>query len=225
MLKRGIYSLKLISLLILSSCTLLTPRQEPLRDETSITTLRSLKATATIRMVRKSRLDFRGRALIIVQHPDLFRIELLGPFNQTAFIMTGDGERLSLFDVGKSVLHRWPANRGPYPFTGTEIVSSLLGTLPEAPGNGNPEGGEIIEGSTEGGKRSFLREDSAKRNIRIDLEDFRSVSGVPLPFTISMASPLGRLSIRYKAVTLNVDTGSIDFTLPAPAGVNEVYDQ
>ena len=227
---RTLYRLPLLFLLILSSCAPLTPRHDRLQESALPGKVRSLKATATIRVEQPGRRAIRGRAHIIVERPDLFRIEVLGPFNQTAIILASNEQELSLLDIKEGVLYRWSDRKGPYPLNGSEIVDLLLGALP-----GTAEEWELDkEGYTgegavgeERGERSFVRDDPAGGAVRINMADFNTLSGARIPYSISMRSPLGRLSVQYRKVTVNLDTDGVAFTLPTPAGagIKEIIDR
>ena len=211
--RESFFHLSLIILLTLfSGCALHIPPKESVPDESPPKIVKSLTAAATVTVARKGTSDIRGRALIIVERPDRFRIEVFGPFRQTVLIVTGDGETLSLLDVMQETLSRWPARRSPFPFTGSEVTSSLLGTLPGAGGNGTGEGEE---------ERRYVREDPTEGTIRIKMADFRPLHGASLPYSITMTSPRGTLSLAYKKVTLNADTEDVDFTLTTPEGFVE----
>ncbi|MCP3678029.1 MAG: hypothetical protein GY721_10695 [Deltaproteobacteria bacterium] len=194
-----------------------------MRDETATATVRSLKATATIRVEQPGHRAIRGRAHIIVERPGLFRIEVLGPFNQTAIILASNEQELSLLNIKEGVLYRWSDRKGPYPFNGNEIVDLLLGALP-----GTAEEWELDkEGGLVKEERSFVRDDPAGGAVRINMADFNTLSGARIPYFISMQSPLGRLSVQYRKVTLNIDTDGVTFTLPASArvGIKEIINR
>ena len=206
----------LLLLTFISGCALHAPPKERVPGESPPKIVQSLTATATVTVARRGKSDLRGRALITVEKPAHFRIEVFGPFHQTVLIVTGDGETLSLLDVSRETLHRWPVRRSPFPFTGSEVTSSLLGIFPGADGHGTDEGEE---------ERRYTREDPTGGTIRIDMADYRLLHGISLPYSITMASRRGTLSLAYKKVTLNAPTDDVDFTLTAPEGFVEHHDR
>jgi len=220
---KRLFKVTLLFLLTLASCAPLATKQEGVQEAPLPGTVTTLKATATIRVERPGHRAIRGRAHIVVERPGLFRIEVLGPFNQIAIILASDGRELSLFDIREGTLTRWPDSRGPYPLKGSEIADLLLGALPGAAGGWRRE---EKEGGAEGGDLTFERDDYDMGNVSITMGDFHTLTGIRLPYAISMSSPLGKISVQYRKVTLNGETDDVAFTIqtPAGAGVREVIN-
>lgn len=64
--------------------------------------LKTLKGAALVKIAFKDDRDIAGRAVIIVKRPDQFRLEILGPFNQTVFLITYNKKKcISIFISGK----------------------------------------------------------------------------------------------------------------------------
>ncbi|MFQ5328578.1 MAG: outer membrane lipoprotein carrier protein LolA [Thermodesulfobacteriota bacterium] len=222
-----LFKVTLLFLLTLSGCATLTTRQELLQTGALPETVDTLKASAIIRVEQPGRRAIRGRAHIVVERPGRFRIEVLGPFNQTALILTSDGRELSLFDIREGTLFRWSDSKGPYPLKGSEIADLLLGALPGVAGEWRREEAGGAEEGPEGGESSFLRDDYDLGTVRIAMGDYHTLTGVRLPYLISMNSHLGRISVQYRKVALNIETAGVAFTIPTPseAGIKEIINR
>jgi outer membrane lipoprotein-sorting protein len=214
-------------LLIISGCTAILPYQRP-SDKDVITediegSAKNLVATATIRMEKTSGLDFTGRAVIIASKPDQFRIEFLGPFNQVVFVLACDGKNLSLLDERKGLLRRWPATESPYPFNGGEVAAYLMGSTPMIFGDKDSFKEIVVSRVEEGYVKSIVRYSSGNADLRVDMKEYRIISGIPIPFLISIKTEIGNITINYKTVKLNENITEVDFRLTVPPGGKEVY--
>ena len=87
----------------------------------------NLKAKATVDITGSNGKNIRGKAVILARTPDLFRIELLGPFNMTAALILSDGDGIYYYSRGGARYHYTDDPDYPYPFTAVELVAFLFG--------------------------------------------------------------------------------------------------
>lgn len=97
--------------------------REPSLDEGS----KNLRAKAMVEITGSDGKSLSGKAIILARTPDLFRIELLGPFNQTVALILSDGRGIYYYSKGRAEYH-YPGDPDyPYPFTAAELVTFLFG--------------------------------------------------------------------------------------------------
>lgn len=157
----------------------------------------SLKGRATVEVQKI--FSLKGRALIAAQSPDKFRIEVLGPLNSTTALLVGNGSGLYIFSDGKSARYEWEDPTAPFPFRPEEVVSLLLGTRP--PGTGDYRFSTDMDGHI----TKLVKKENGKTVLQADMSDYRLVSGMEIPFSISIKDTEKGMGIMYSSV--EVDTG------------------
>lgn len=85
--------------------------------------LKTLKGTAQVELEFKDGKKLSGRAIVIVKRPDMFRLEILGPFNQAAALIIYREKTLSLLSFQENRLYR----NYPLPMDVSAIPQFLLG--------------------------------------------------------------------------------------------------
>ncbi len=171
-----------------------------------------LKAEAVVEI--KKNLLLRGHAHILVSAPDLFRIQVLGPFGSTMALFVSDGRTLYVFSGSREKEYPWNDPSFPYSFRAEDVVSSLLGEPPA--GALEKSGYKVTSG---GGSIKVTEMKDGKTALTVSMSDFRMVSGVRLPFDILIEDRRGALRIKYSSVEIDPsfapDSFVIDPLLPA----------
>ncbi len=152
----------------------------------------------------------KGRATIVVKGPDLFRIEVFGPFNQTVFVLVGNGGGLSVYSKGDVRTYRWDDPFLPYSFRSRDVVSFLTGApymLDER------ENYSIL--THRGRITGFIRSNRDGPVFKVSMGDYREIGGVSVPFSISVVSKKETLKITYRSVEVEPSLNAEVFTLGA----------
>lgn len=190
-------------------CARVTPR--PPQAPTSLfegSAPRSISAQAIVELRRGFAVS--GKATVLARSPDLFRIEVAGPFGQPLAVISGDDKSLVIANMGKTDAYDWEDPDLPYPFDSKELVSVLLGD------GAVKDHGDVSYGVT-GARGSAvvitkLREGAPV--FRISLDDFREVSGKRLPFRIKIEDDKSAIQIRYTSVDVDPVIKDSAFGLP-----------
>lgn len=156
---------------------------------------RSIKASAIVEIDRI--FSVKGRALIAAESPDRFRIEVLGPLNGTMALFISNGTGLYIFSDGKSARYDWDDPRVPFPFRPAEVVSALLGARP-------PDGGGYAYSTDEAGRVTrLMKKENGQPVVKAAMSDYRRVSGVDIPFSITIKDRRKDLGVSYSSVEVN----------------------
>jgi outer membrane lipoprotein-sorting protein len=187
----------LAALLVISGCAAFRPpAQEPPGPPKLAAA--SIRARAVVEM-KQSASAAAGRAVILAKAPGSFRIEVIGPFGQSAALIASDGEKLFISSEGKTSEFLWGDPGIPYSFKAGEVVSFLTGS-PDATG-GTP-GAAIIR--DEWGRLSeYTRAVEGKAGLKVTAGDYREVSGAHIPFLIRIEDGQRELVIKYTEVEIN----------------------
>lgn len=160
----------------------------------------SLRAYGAVEMKRVFTVS--GRALILARSPASFRIEVYGPFGQTAAILASDGETVyTVTEDGAETFNRDEPGV-PYSIKPEDVTSFLLG-------NPRPayelSGNEAETARDEHGRlRLFSRpSEDGQRGLKVLLEDYREVSGAHIPFRIIIDDGKRTVTIKYSEVEVN----------------------
>lgn len=164
----------------------------------------SLRALAVVEL---EKMGFRGRAVILVKSPDLLRIDLLGPFGQVVAVIIGDGGRLAYYSKAESRAYSFEDTLLGYSLRPRELVSFLTGRPGE---NGHYEYDLDEEGNITG----LVKLNDGVPVLKVAMEDYRSVRGVPIPFAITIDDGTERLNISYSSVELDPELSGELFILP-----------
>lgn len=178
--------------------------EPPLRD--------SLRAKATVIIKKAGERALKGNAIIVAARPNLFRIEVRGPFRQTVALMLSDGEQIYLFREG--LADRYPSTgpHNPFPFTGDELVNFLMGSSDES--RFPKERGYSIEHDENGHIIALTKENGSPVPLLVRLKDFRVVSGVDFPFSVSIENDGEELRVLYGNIEFNPDIDKRVFRVP-----------
>jgi outer membrane lipoprotein-sorting protein len=165
----------------------------------------SLRAEATVEL---EKIEFKGRAVILVKSPDLVRMDLLGPFNHVVSVIVSDSEGLSYYSNGEVRRYGWDDPLLPYPLRPGELVSLLMG---------RPELKGYYEFSTdgEGNISKLVKLSEGAAVLKVSMDDWREVQGLKIPFAIAIEDGGERVNIRYFSVELDPVIGKDLFILPA----------
>ena len=85
--------------------------------------LKTLKDTAKVELEFKDGKKLSGRAIVLVKRPDMFRLEILGPFNQAVALIIYREKTLSLLSFQENRLYR----NYPLPMDVSALPQYLLG--------------------------------------------------------------------------------------------------
>ena len=207
--------------------------------------IKTLKGTALVKIVSKlvpagskqgDNRDMAGRAVIIIKRPDQFQLEILGPFNQTIFLITYNKKNVSLFSFQENKVYR------DYPLpVEASLFPQYLSGLPAA-GVGNREinnlhpipshgrcvytnsGDEQIlinhEGNIEEITLPGTRGDIYP--IKVSMDSYKEIDGFNFPFAISLNNKKADILIRYDHIELNQDIPDDLFNLPEKREVEDM---
>lgn len=207
----------LCAVLFLSGCAALKQKEAEKRPSRKAA---SLRAEASV--VLKKIIPIGGHAVIIVKSPDKFRIEVFGPFGQVMALLASDGTSFYMFsgDEAKKMDMDDPAF--PYPFKAKEAVSFLLGSpsgqFAQAALDGGVKAGDReMTSDSEGRLAKFVKYKKGRPAFTVELSDYRAVSGVDLPFNISIKGQKEGLSIKYASVEIDPEIDPDAFNIgPLP---------
>ncbi len=192
------------------------------RGDTGLREVETIRATAKVEIREEDERLLKGRAVVVAAWPGLFRIEVLGLFNQTVFILASDGEKISLLSVRDQVLYTWPVGESPYPFLGRDLAAYLVGRVPESSLDIQGKG-ISIDKTEEGFIKSITRHVGGTPLLEVAMDKYRRVSSLNIPYSITLTGERGSMGISYSDVELNVGVDSKDFTLVAPPGYKEIH--
>jgi len=184
----------------------------------------SLRAEATVEIKRA--FSVVGRARVLAKSPASFRVEVFGPFGQTAALLGSDGETIyMLTDEGVVEYGRDATLKDgeiPYPLKPEEIVSFLLGTPLAESENGR----QATEASRDeyGRLKSFTRDVEGRPPLKVAIEDYRVISGANIPGKITIDDGKRSVMIRYREIEVNpgLDEEAFRFTGAGTAESNKV---
>lgn len=186
--------------------------------------LKTLKGTAHVAVNFADGKELSGRAVVLVKRPNLFRLEVLGPFNQTIAVVTYNGKSLSLFSFQENKLYKdYPspidAFRLPQYFLGLPAadISQELGVISQ-----HENAASISQLSTpclikletenilinrEGAIQEITLPASGLTEkaytIRASMNSYKEVNDLIFPFAISINNESANISIRYEDIELN----------------------
>lgn len=225
-----------------TGCVSLTPRVQRISDEQNICfdsasisllqkkyeNLKTLKGTALVKIASKDNRDMAGRAVIIVKRPDQFRLEVLGPFNQTIFLITYNKKNVSLFSFQENKVYRdypLPADASllpqylsglPAAGAGSRGINNFQQTLPHGRCVYTNSGDEQILINDEGNIEEIILS-GAKDDIypiKVSMDSYKEIDGFNFPFVISLNNKKANILIRYDHIELNQDISDDLFNLP-----------
>lgn len=185
----------LAALLILSGCAAFKPPAEEPQGPPKLAAS-SIRARAVVEIKKNN--SAAGRAAILAKAPGSFRIEVIGPFGQSAALIASDGQTLFISSDGKTSEFLWGDPEIPYSFKAGEIVSFLTGS-PDAAGTP----GAAIARDEWGRLREYTRAVEGKAGLKVTLGDYREVSGAHIPFLIRIEDGTRELVIKYTEVEIN----------------------
>ncbi len=163
----------------------------------------SIRAKATVAITSSNGKTINGKAVILATTPDLFRIEFLGPFNQTVALLLSDGAGIYFYSRGSAEYHFTGDPDYPYPFTAAEFVTFLLGrsdiaALKERDDYRLKLDSELRIKTLEKLKNGYLL-------FRASMNDFKMTNERWYPYRIIMEDSTQKIRINYNSI----DTGMI----------------
>ena len=176
----------------------------------------SIRAQAVVEIKRL--IPVSGRANVIAKSPASFRIEVFGPFGQTAALLSSDGETTYvLTEKGIEEFRKGDADV-PYSLAPEDITSLLIG--------GTTAGTQALVGADirrddAGRLKSFSKATPGKEDLNVSLDDYRDVAGAHIPFIITIENGKRKIEIKYKAVEVDPDIDDGVFK-PDTAAAEEV---
>ncbi|MBI4949271.1 MAG: hypothetical protein HY955_03905 [Deltaproteobacteria bacterium] len=184
---------------------------KPLPPEAPVT--RASEAPVSIRaeaiVVMKRRMDLGGRAVILAEAPDKFRIEVTGPFNHLAALLVSDGRSFFSYIGDDTEVKDWDDPRLPYSFSSSEIVSFLLGA--QADKEAADRGFEVSKDAD----RSVFKRHRKNGDLKVELSDFRSIGTLRIPYRIDIEDGKRRLTVKYSSVEVNPSIDPMSFDIDA----------
>ncbi|HEY4708247.1 MAG TPA: hypothetical protein VII64_12375 [Thermodesulfobacteriota bacterium] len=176
----------------------------------------AIRAQGTVEFKRT--IPISGRALVIAKSPASFRIEVFGPFGQTVALLSSDGETTYLLtEKGLEEFKRGDAGV-PYHLAPEDITAILLG---------NPKAGsEVLSGAEvrrdeAGHIISVSKVSPGRDDLNVYLDDYRAVSGVLIPYIITIENGKRKIEISHKAVEVDPDVDDTVFK-PSTSVLEEV---
>ena len=207
--------------------------------------LKTLKGTALVKIASKlvpadskqgDNRDMAGRAVIIVKRPDQFRLEILGPFNQTVFLITYNKKNVSLFSFQENKVYRdypLPVEASLFPqylsglpaaWVGSREINNLRQTLSNGRCVYTNSGDEQILINHEGNILEItlpgVRGDIYP--IKVSMDSYKEIDGFNFPFAISLNNKKANILIRYDHIELNHDIPDDLFNLPEKREVGDM---
>ena len=198
--------------------------------------IKTLKGTALLKIVSKDNKDMVGRAAIIIKRPDQFRMEILGPFNQTVFLITYNKKSVSLFSFQENKVYR------DYPLpVEASLFPQYLSGLPAA-GVGNLEidnmhpilshgrcvytnsGDERILLNREGNILEIALSGATDDiyPIKVSMNSYKEIDGFNFPFEISLNNKKADIIIKYDHIEINHDILDDLFNLPDKREIEDI---
>lgn len=200
-------SLALLFILVfISGCAALKPQAAPegLNPPTAI------RAEAVVEL--KKTITLAGRAVILAKSPDLFRIEVFGPFGQVMALLVSDGSSLYIYSGGEEKEFLWNDPLLPYSFKANEVVSFLLGN--SVPIQARAGKNFQLSMDENGRLEKAVKFKKGSPSLVVRLSDYRPVEGAILPFNISIEDGKEKFRIKYSSVDIkprfDADSFSID---------------
>ena len=246
---------RLVSLLIAFAATLLwscapvrppVPTLEPVSADVLLQDLRAqakqfqtLQGTALLQMTNAGE-RHSAKQVLLLQRPDRFRAEILGPFGQPVMTVVASSKRLSAFVPSEARFYSGPAtSQNLYrlvrlPLELEELVQFVFYDVPLLP---NPAGGVSLENGFyrldrqgPGGRRQELRFDSQRRLrqvcyfteetelLRAAYDDMRVEDGLPQTLHLLLPAVDMEVELVWRDVRSNADIPPARFHLTPPSG-------
>lgn len=177
------------------------------RNPSSFTIPTALSAEAVVSL---SSSGIKGRANIFVKAPDLFRIEVLGPFDKLMALMVSDGKSFSVFDGKVFTLYDLSDEINPLKFEAEEIVSFLIGSF----NKNNPTDGYEVSYDSKGFVSAVEKTSEFDDSVSAQFSNYRDIDGSLVPFSILIDFNEDVLAVEYKKVTVSPELGTKIFTHP-----------
>lgn len=199
----------------------------------------SLQGTVALRMTHDG--DRHSvKQVLLLQRPDMFRAEVLGPFGQPVMTVAAAGDRLSAFIPGESRFYSGeatPANLYRLVRLPLEVRQLLQFVFYDAPLLPEPSGGISVENgfyvmNRQGadGRRQQLRFDE-QRNLRqvqyfsnqtellrATYDDVRTDDGLPLTLRLNLPMDDMEVELVWRDVRSNGELPANRFRLMPPPG-------
>lgn len=211
--------------------------QQALADQAS--RWRSLQGMARLRV---SGPDERRstRQVLLLERPDRFRAEVLGPFGQPLLVVTGDAGRLSALAPGEGRYYSGPATPERLwrlvrlPLALPDVVRLMLHDVPWA--TGRTDGVEVVDGryrlTLDGadGRRCRLWFDAdlhvrraalyrgEELLLQVSYDQLRSEDGLPLRVRLTLPTLRTEVELELSGVRTNVDLAPERFSIKVPPG-------
>lgn len=204
--------------LVFTGCAFLPPHAQKVSDEQNVCPdpaiiaslqkkseiLQTLKGSAQVKTIFKDGREIAGRAVIIVKRPDRFRMEVSGPFNQTAFIIIYNGGKISLFSFQENKLY----TDYPLQVETSRLPQYLLG-LPSSKNSAQEAGGinsgdeQVLINHECNIKEIALSGAKDAAHLKVSMDSYEEIDGFNFPFTISISNKESDIFIRYEHIELN----------------------
>lgn len=208
----------LVPVLLIGCAALRPPEKEPVGPP--VIAPSSLRAQAVVEVRRNASMS--GRAQVLAKSPSSFRIEVFGPFGQTAALFASDGEAVYVLTEDGLETYGMDGPGAPYSLDPEDIVSFLLGVPRLAEGAGAPDVTAATDGH--GRLRTFTRTVEGLPALKVVLDDYRAVDGAHIPFSITIDDGKRTVAIKYREVEVNPGLDQAVFSLrgPGAAGGKQV---
>lgn len=239
----------LLAVVLLSSCAPVmppAPTLAPVAAEALLQSLseqgrrfQTLQGTVLLRMTDGGKRT-SVKQVLLLQRPDRFRAEVLGPFGQPVMTVVATAERLSAFVPGEGRFYSGPASADNLyrlvrlPLELSELVQFVFYDVPLLP---NPSGEVSVEDGFyrldrhgRDGRRQQLRFDSQRRLrqvryfsgetelLQAAYEDIRDADGLPQTLRLVLPEVEMEVELVWRDVRANGEIPSSRFYLAPPPG-------
>jgi outer membrane lipoprotein-sorting protein len=200
----------------------------------------TLQGTVSLRMTHNGE-RHSVKQVLLLQRPDMFRAEVLGPFGQPVMTVAAAGNRLSAFIPGESRFYSGPATpENLYrlvrlPLEVKQLVQFVfydVPLLPESSGGVSLENGfYVINRESADGRRQELRFDEQRRLrqvryfsnqtelLQATYDNVRDEDGLPLTLRLNLPGDDMEVELVWRDVRSNGELLSSRFYLVPPPGV------
>ncbi len=199
----------------------------------------TLQGTVSLRMTHAGK-QHSVKQVLLLQRPDMFRAEVLGPFGQPVMTVAAAGDSLSAFVPGESRFYSGPAtSENLYRLVRVPLeIKQLLQfvfydvpLLPESSGGVSVENGfYVMNRQSADGRRQQLRFDDQRRLrqvryfsdqvelLQANYDVLRDDDGLPLTLRLNLPMDDMEVELVWRDVRSNGELPASRFHLMPPAG-------
>ncbi len=199
----------------------------------------TLQGTVSVKMTRDGE-RHSVKQVLLLQRPDMFRAEVLGPFGQPVMTVASADDRLSAFIPGEARFYSGPAtSENLYrlvrlPLEVKQLVQFVFCDVPLLPESSGEvtirDGFYLINRQSADGRRQELRFDEQRRLRQVryfsnqnelllaSYDDLRDEDGLPLSLRLKLPADDMEVELVWRDVRSNGEILSSRFHLAPPPG-------